>query len=69
MLVSAPVHLDFELQVVKTGLTVLDQMIGTKEDKGMFSTSLAFDLSLLKEDMPWRKYCGLTYRITQKEVL
>lgn len=40
MLVSCPVHLQFEIHIVSTGLKVLQSMLGTPERKGMYATTL-----------------------------
>jgi hypothetical protein len=64
MLISAPVDLDFELQVVSTAHNLCANMLKTK-----FPTTLEQDRKMLTEDQPWRKYLALTHRTNQKEIL
>ena len=65
MLVSAPVDLDFELLILKTGIDLVGNMLRTK-----FATTLEDDQNALKSGgIAWRKYLAITHRTAQKEVL
>lgn len=45
-------------------------MLGTTEIKGMYATNLKQDTELLETgNLSWRKYCAVTHRATQKEVI
>ena len=70
LLISAPVQLDFEIQVLSTGIKVLSSMFGTPERKGMYKTTLEEDLEIINQgNLSWRKYLAVLHRVTQKEVL
>lgn len=65
LLVSAPVDLDFELLILKTGIDLVANMLRTK-----FTTTLEDDQNALKAGgIPWRLYLAMTHRTAQKEVL
>lgn len=64
LLVSAPVDVDFELIILKTGADLVGNMLRTK-----FETQLDEDQKILNSDLSWRKYVAVTHRTAQKEVL
>lgn len=65
LLVSAPVDIDFELQVINTAIELISGLLRAK-----FATTIEQDREILqKQDVPWRLYLAVTHRLNQKEIL
>lgn len=65
LLVSAPVDLEFELQVLDTAIGLVSNMLKTK-----FATTMQEDQEILgRGDLGWRMYLAVTHRLNQKEIL
>ena len=65
LLVSTPSDIDFEIHVVKMGLTLVYNLLMEK-----YATTIERDEEILSDpQIEWRKYLAVTHRITQKELL
>ena len=64
LLVSSPVNFDFEIYILKQGISLVTNLL----DK--FPTTIQEDMNILaQKNVSWRLQLAVTHRITQKECL